>query len=89
MRPFYRQLKPRTISGGREDQGGGGTRKVEPAIAEGIPHARDIIGFRNILAYGYAELDHDKVYGIAVKHAPELLSAVQKVLKNFPEPPRS
>ena len=30
--------------------------RVAPAIAETIPHARDIIGFRNILAHGYAEL---------------------------------
>jgi uncharacterized protein with HEPN domain len=35
--------------------------KVAPAVAETIPRARDIIGFRNILAHGYAELDHTKV----------------------------
>jgi uncharacterized protein YutE (UPF0331/DUF86 family) len=34
--------------------------RVAPAVAEKIPHARDIIGFRNILARGYAELDHIK-----------------------------
>jgi len=60
--------------------------KIAPAIAEGIPHAHDIIGFRNILAHGYAELDHNKVYDIAVKHAPVLLSAVQAALKAFPDP---
>ena len=27
-----------------------------PAVAEKIPHARDIIGFRNILAHGYADM---------------------------------
>ena len=32
--------------------------RVAPTVAETIPHARDIIGFRNILAHGYAELDH-------------------------------
>lgn len=42
--------------------------KIAPAIADSIPHSRAIIGFRNILAHGYAELDHDKVYDIAVKH---------------------
>jgi uncharacterized protein YutE (UPF0331/DUF86 family) len=36
--------------------------RIAPAVAEKIPHARDIIGFRNILAHGYAELDHTKVY---------------------------
>jgi uncharacterized protein with HEPN domain len=60
--------------------------KVAPAIAEKIPHSRDIIGFRNILAHGYAELDHHKVYDVAVKHAPALLSAVKEALKAFPEP---
>ena len=34
--------------------------RVAPAVAETIPHARDIIGFRNILAHGYAELDHNQ-----------------------------
>jgi uncharacterized protein with HEPN domain len=32
-------------------------RKIAPAIADGIPHSRAIIGFRNILAHGYAELE--------------------------------
>jgi uncharacterized protein with HEPN domain len=57
-----------------------------PVVAEKIPHARDIIGFRNILAHGYAELDHTRVYQIAIVHAPALLSAVQEALKAFPPP---
>jgi uncharacterized protein with HEPN domain len=61
--------------------------RVAPAVAETIPHARDIIGFRNILAHGYAELDHNKVYNIAIAHAPQLLLAVREALKAFPDPP--
>lgn len=49
--------------------------KIAPAVADGIPHSRAIIGFRNILAHGYAEVDHNKVYDIAVTCAPELLTA--------------
>jgi uncharacterized protein with HEPN domain len=60
--------------------------KAAPEIAQKIPHARDIIGFRNILAHGYAEVDHNKVYDIAVKHAPQLLAAVRDALKQFPDP---
>jgi uncharacterized protein with HEPN domain len=60
--------------------------KIAPAIADGIPHSRAVIGFRNILAHGYAELDHNKIYDIAVRHAPELLAAVRKALKAFPDP---
>jgi uncharacterized protein with HEPN domain len=63
-----------------------GLYKVAPGVAEKIPHARDIIGFRNILAHGYAEVDHSKVYDIAVTHAPQLLAAVREALKDFPEP---
>jgi hypothetical protein len=47
---------------------------------------RDIIGFWNILARGYAELDHDKFYRIAIANAPELVVAAQDSLKNFPAP---
>jgi uncharacterized protein with HEPN domain len=60
--------------------------KIAPAIADSIPHSRAIIGFRNILAHGYAELDHNKVYDIAVGHAPELLVKVRDALKAFPDP---
>lgn len=63
-----------------------GLYKVAPSIAEKIPHARDVIGFRNILAHGYAEIDHNKVYDIAARHAPDLLAAVRIALKDFPEP---
>lgn len=61
-------------------------RKVGPEIAESIPHSNAIIGFRNILAHGYAEIDHNKVYDIVVRHAPELLAAVENALKAFPDP---
>ncbi len=60
--------------------------KGAPAVAESIPHCRAIIGLRDILARGYAKLDHNKVCDIAVTHAPELLGAVRKALKNFPAP---
>jgi uncharacterized protein with HEPN domain len=61
--------------------------QVAPGVAQRIPYARDIVGFRNILAHGYAELDHRKVYAIALVHAPQLLDAVREALKAFPEPP--
>jgi uncharacterized protein with HEPN domain len=61
-------------------------RKVAPEIAASIPHSNAIIGFRNILAHGYAEIDHNKVYDIVNGHAPELLVAVTNALKAFPDP---
>ena len=64
----------------------GNLYKIAPQIAQTIPHARDIIGFRNILVHGYAELDHRKVYDVAVNHAPALLNAVRHCLQSFPDP---
>lgn len=60
--------------------------RIAPAVSARIPYAKDIIGFRNILAHGYAEVDHAKVYAIAIQRAPELLLAVQCALKDFPDP---
>ncbi|MDN5870157.1 MAG: DUF86 domain-containing protein [Nitrococcus sp.] len=57
---------------------------VAPEIADHIPHAREIIGFRNILAHGYAELDHAKVYAVVSTNAPDLLAAVRGALTSFP-----
>lgn len=61
-------------------------RKVAPDLADRIPHSYAIVGFRNILAHGYTELDHAKVYDIATTHAPELLAAARNLLKDFPAP---
>lgn len=60
--------------------------RVAPEITEHIPHAREIIGFRNILAHGYAELDHAKVYSIVSTEVPGLLAAVREALASFPAP---
>lgn len=57
-----------------------------PEVAARIPHSREIIGFRNVLAHGYADVDDEKVYKIAADNAPALLAAVRDVLKDFPEP---
>jgi hypothetical protein len=60
--------------------------KGAPRVAEKIPHARDTIGFRRIPARAYAEVDHDRVYDIAVRGALQLMVAVGEALKDFSEP---
>jgi len=60
--------------------------RIAPDVARSIPHAREIIGFRNILAHGYAGLDHAKVFAVVTQDAPELLGAVRAALKAFPDP---
>jgi len=44
--------------------------RTAPDIARTIPHAREIIGFRNILAHGYAGLDHAKVFAAVNRDTP-------------------
>lgn len=60
--------------------------EVASNVARQIPHARDTVGFRNILAHGYAQLDHAKVHAIVIVDAPELLQAVRTALSHFPDP---
>lgn len=60
--------------------------RIAPELAQRIPHAREIIGFRNILAHGYATLDHRKVFRVVTEDVPDLLSAVRSALKDFPDP---
>lgn len=61
-------------------------RAVSPALAEQIPHARDIIGFRNILAHGYAALDQARVYDVLTNDLTPLLDVVHHLLQRFPAP---
>ena len=51
-----------------------------PAIAARIPQLRIIIGFRNVLAPGYAELDDARVHAAASQHAPELARRAGQLL---------
>ena len=60
-------------------------RKSAPELFKRIPDGDLIVAFRNVLAHGYAVLDHGKVYEAATARAPELLRAVEQLLAEFPE----
>src|SRR5438045_1377499 len=44
-----------------------------------------VVAFRNVLAHGYATLDHRRVYGIATTRVSELTSVLEKMLAQMPE----
>lgn len=44
-----------------------------------------IVAFRNVLAHGYATLDHAKVYEAATTDAPALLKSLEQLLVEFPD----
>lgn len=59
-------------------------RKYWPDIFEKIPEGATVIAFRNVLAHGYATLNHRIVYSAATQKAPALRFALEKIIADFP-----
>lgn len=54
--------------------------KADPAIAARIPDLRAIVGFRNLLVHGYAEVDHAIVWNAIQRSLPRLRKVAQGIL---------
>lgn len=54
--------------------------KFDPATQARIRNFRNIIGFRNILIHGYAELDESLVWNAVTDKLPELEEDASKLL---------
>ena len=63
----------------------GQLRKVAPDIFKRIPDGDLVVAFRNVLAHGYAVLDHRRVYEIASLKAGALLQSLEALLAELPE----
>ena len=63
----------------------GQVRKLDLALFSKIPDGDLVVGFRNVLAHGYATLDHQRVYEIASTRAGELLRVLEELLSQMPE----
>lgn len=63
----------------------GQLRKASSDLFNRIPDGALIVNFRNVLAHGYATLDHRKVYEAATVGAPALLKTLESLLIEFPE----
>jgi uncharacterized protein with HEPN domain len=64
----------------------GQLRKLDAQLFEKIPDGALVVSFRNVLAHGYATLNHRRVYEIASARATELLKAIEELLAKIPEP---
>jgi uncharacterized protein with HEPN domain len=62
----------------------GQIRKLFPDLFVRIPEGALIVAFRNVLAHGYATLDHKRVYDAAVSKVPTLTVAIRNLLDEFP-----
>ncbi len=61
----------------------GKLRREAPAIFARVPDGDLVIAFRNVLAHGYATLDHARVYDAAVRHAPPLAATLDALLSEL------
>lgn len=60
-------------------------RRIDANVFERIPEGALIIAFRNILAHGYASLDHRRVFATAMNDVPGLREVLTRLLGEFPE----
>jgi uncharacterized protein with HEPN domain len=63
----------------------GQLRKLDAKLFAKIPDGARIVAFRNVLARGYATLNHRLVYEIASTRAVELLNTLEDLLSQMPE----
>lgn len=62
----------------------GQLRKIAPALFERIPDGSLVVAFRNVLAHGYATLDHERVYDAATTKVSALTATLERLLEEFP-----
>jgi uncharacterized protein with HEPN domain len=61
----------------------GQLRKLAPDLFARIPEGPLIVAFRNVLAHGYASLDHRRVYDAATTKVTVLMAAIRGLLGEF------
>ena len=62
----------------------GQIRKLAPDMFARIPEGSLIVAFRNVLAHGYATLDHRRVYDAATTKVTALIAVIRDLLEEFP-----
>ncbi len=58
----------------------GQLRKIDASLFAKIPDGDLVVAFRNVLAHGYATLDHRRVFDIAATRTGALLSVPEALL---------
>jgi uncharacterized protein with HEPN domain len=60
--------------------------RLNPALARQVPDLSRIIGLRNILVHGYAQVDPARVWRIIQENLPELRATLDRLLGEAPPP---
>ncbi len=62
----------------------GQLRKLDPELFARNPEGPLIVAFRNVLAHGYATIDHRRVFDAAASKVPALAAIIAKLLDELP-----
>jgi uncharacterized protein with HEPN domain len=54
--------------------------RLDTALAQKIPHLREIIAFRNVLIHGYATVDPVRVWRVVQQNLPQLRTVLAGLL---------
>jgi uncharacterized protein with HEPN domain len=65
----------------------GQLRKLDLELFARVPEGALIVAFRNVLAHGYATLDHRRVFDAATQKVSEVTQALHALLRDVPEDP--
>ena len=63
----------------------GQLRNLDAGIFDQIPEGSLVVAFRNVLAHGYATLDHRRVYDVATTKVTSLTAVIRTLLDALPE----
>ena len=58
-------------------------RKKDPTFV--IPNAKEIINTRNRIIHGYDSVETEFLWGLVVRHIPELKKNIQRIITEFEE----
>jgi uncharacterized protein with HEPN domain len=53
---------------------------IEPAIGDRVHRLRDIVGTRNRLIHGYADVNYSLIWDMVVDHVPDLVETLDGLL---------
>ena len=56
-------------------------RKKDPSF--GIPNAKEIINTRNRIIHGYDSVETEFLWGLVVRHIPELKKDIERIIENY------
>lgn len=63
-------------------------RRVDSVTADRVPNVHKVVGMRNVLIHGYAEVNNLTVWRAATENLDELVTAVEAILAEVGLPDR-